>query len=276
MNRKRVLPQAGHDFPGFPGHHWRLPVLLLVVALLGGGCATLDGQQAAAVEAPTVSDAAAVKTDAATEIEPTVVSYPEYRDPLMGLNRAIFAFNDVTYRYLLIPLSEGYLRVVPEPVRNSVGNFFYNIKTPVYAVNHLLQGEPRRTGRNLLRFGINTTIGLLGLFDPASKLWGLQPEETHFEQTLADYGAGYGVYLVLPIFGPSDLRNGASLVVDHFLNPVIYLTENPETNVILGVDFFQQGAPGASRYETIRQKSKDPYLFFRNLYLQGVQRDAEY
>lgn len=209
-------------------------------------------------------------------IEPTVVSYPHYRDPLIWVNRGIFAFNDVTYRFLLIPLSKGYVRVVPDPVQKSVSNFFYNIKTPIYAVNHLLQLKPVTLEKDLLRFGINTTVGLLGLFDPADKWFHLKRQETHFDATLAQYGVGYGIYLVLPIFGPSDLRNGASLVTDYFLNPVIYLTQDPERSAIQGYDFFQAYAPGAQRYETLRRRSKDPYIFFRNLYLQGVQRNAQY
>jgi len=276
--------------PGIsPGRSCKgLAVALLLAALLAGGCAAVkngqpraDGPQAGPADGR-LPFPAAHRTQAgapahrAQDIEPTVVSYPEYRDPVIWLNRGIFAFNDVTYRFLLIPLSKGYLAVVPQPVQNSVGNFFYNLKTPVYAVNHLLQFEPRLLGRNLLRFALNTTVGLLGLFDPAQAWWGLDRAETDFETTLSRYGAGYGVYLVLPIFGPSDLRNAPSLVVDHFLNPVVYLTEDPERSAIQAFDFFQQYAPGAEGYETIRSKSEDPYIFFRNLYLQGVQRDADY
>lgn len=101
-------------------------------------------------------------------------------------------------------------------------------------------------------------------------------KETHFDDTLSRYGAGYGIYLVLPIFGPSDLRNSVSLVTDYFLNPIIYLTDDPARSIIQGYDFFQEYAPGAERYEMIREKVADPYIFFRNLYLQGVQRNARY
>lgn len=262
----------------------RLVALLLLAGLLAGGCAPLKGNRSDVPKVEGQTEAPAERlpflspetTLEPTVIEPTVVSYPEYRDPLIWVNRGIFAFNDVTYRFLLIPAGKGYKKVVPDPVRKSVGNFFYNIKTPVYAVNHLLQLRPRPMGRDLMRFGINTTVGVAGLFDPARAWFDLKREETHFEETLARYGAGYGIYLVLPIFGPSDVRNGTSIVVDHFLNPVTYLLENPERSVVQGFDSFQQFAPGAERYETLRRKTDDPYIFFRNLYLQGVQRDAEY
>lgn len=265
----------------------KLLVAPLLACLLASGCATVSGDRSAvgAREGERLPFPASRRETAAPVpaperlvpgLEPTVVSYPDYRDPLIRVNRAVFAFNDVTYRYLLIPLGKGYMRVIPDPVHRSVGNFFYNIKMPIYAVNHLLQLEPKPMGRNLLRFGINTTVGLLGLFDPARDWWGIEREETNFDETLAGYGAGYGLYLVLPIFGPSDLRKSASLVVDHFLNPIIYLTENPERSVIQGYDFFQEYAPEAERYETLRRRTEDPYTFFRNLYLQGVQRDADY
>lgn len=203
-----------------------------------------------------------------------MVSTPRYRDPLIGVNRVFFAFNDVTYRYLLIPVAKGYRWVVPDPVETGIGNFFHNLKTPIYVVNDVLQFEPKPLGRHLSRFVINSTIGVLGLFDPAQAWFGLERKETGFQDTLADYGAGYGIYLVLPLLGPSDTRNGAGLLVDQFLNPIPYLTDEPDTTAIQIYDNFQEFAPGAEKYETLRRDLDDPYIFFRNLYLQGLQRDA--
>lgn len=264
--------------PFFTGFGKWLPVVLLLAVLLANGCATVNGNRSGeGMKAGQTTDKLPFPASrGATAIEPTVVSYPDYRDPLIWVNRGIFAFNDVTYRFLLIPLSKGYIRVIPDPVRKSVSNFFHNIKTPISIVNHLLQFDPKALGTDLARFGINTTVGLLGVFDPAKAWWDIEKAETDFEKTLARYGAGYGIYLVLPIFGPSDLRNSASIVVDYFLNPITYLTGDPERSAIQGYDFFQEYAPRAEQYETIRRKSEDPYLFFRNLYLQGVQRDADY
>lgn len=247
------------------GYTRRLREGAALVLLLGAlnGCASRTERPSEAVRP---SDAP----------EPTVVAYRDYEDPLIGLNRAVFAFNDVFYRYLLIPLSGVYVEQVPVPVRTGVGNFFYNLKTPIYAVNNALQGEPRRLGRNLARFAVNTTLGLFGIFDPAKAWFDLERAETHFEQTLSGYGAGYGVYLVLPIFGPSDLRNAPSKVVDYLLNPVPHLLDEPEATLVQGFDHLQKNAPEAGRYLTLRARSEDPYVFFRNLYLQRVQRDADY
>ena len=205
-----------------------------------------------------------------------VVGYDDYRDPLIKMNRFLFQINDKFYRFLLIPISEGYMKSIPHPARRCVKNFFYNLKTPIYLVNHLLQWEPRLMGRDLMRFGVNTTVGILGLFDPSQSWLDMERKETHLEDTLADYGAGYGIYLVLPLLGPTDLRNGISTVGEYFLNPVPYLTDYPVSTFIESYDYFQSYAPQATKYETLSTKSEDPYIFFRNLYLQGVQRDADF
>lgn len=210
------------------------------------------------------------------EIDPNVVSYDEYHDPLMPMNRFIFGFNDVVTRYALIPLGKGYARVVPEAVDRRVDNFFKNAASPVYAVNHLLQAEPRKTGVNLVRFGINTTVGLLGLFDPAEAWFGLERSPSDFAETLAHYDVGYGTYLVLPFFGPSDLRNAAARGVDYFLHPIPYVLDNPESFMIMSFGFFQEFAQNAENYEKLMQESEDPYLFMRNLHLQSIQRNAAY
>lgn len=235
--------------------------VLLLAAVLGG-CASADRRPPA--------------VDGAPGLEPTVVGETVYRDPLIGLNRAVFKFNDAAYRYVLIPVSKGYVRAVPEPARKSVGNFFHNLKTPVYVVNDLLQLKPKPLGRHLARFVINSTAGLGGLFDPARAWFGLERTKTGFAETLAGYGVGYGVYLVLPIYGSSDARSGLGLIGDFFLNPIPYLIENPASTAVMSYDKFQEFAPDADEYETLRRKLEDPYVFFRNLHLQGVRRDAGY
>lgn len=205
-----------------------------------------------------------------------VVSYPDYRDPIIWFNRAMFAFNDVVYRYALIPVSKGYVWVMPDPAEKCIRNFFYNLKSPIYLVNQLLQWEPKQMGRTVMRFGVNTTVGIAGLFDPAKTWLDMPREETHFDDTLAQYGAGYGFYIVLPIFGPSDVCNTVSTVAESFLNPIRYILDPPESTAVMAYDNFQEFAPSADKYGKLRAQSDDPYIFFRNLYLQGVQRDADY
>ena len=260
----------------------RLAVLALATAVLVGSCASSDHEQESAAISTkattntTTTTSPVPDSSAAVDIEPTVVAYRDYHDPLIGINRAIFAFNDVSYRYLFVPLGKGYMRFIPDPIRTSVGNFFYNIKAPIYLVNNALQLKPKAAGLNLLRFGINSTLGLLGLFDPATHWFDLDKADTDFGNTLAHYGVGYGVYLVIPLLGPSDLRNGTSALTEHFFHPINYITENPDTLIIQGFDHLQDFAPEADSYNALVEESDDPYIFFRNLYLQGVQRDAEF
>jgi phospholipid-binding lipoprotein MlaA len=194
----------------------------------------------------------------------------------MPLNRFVFRFNDVVGRYALVPLGKGYARVVPDAVDRRVENFFSNAASPIYAVNNLLQAEPRLSGRNLARFGINTTVGLLGLFDPAEAWFGLERAEADFATTLAHHDIGYGIYLVLPFFGASDGRNAAARVVDYFLHPIPWVLDQPESFVLMSYGFFHEFAQGAEAYERLLEQSEDPYIFMRNLHLQSVQRDAAY
>lgn len=206
---------------------------------------------------------------------PTVVGYEAGDDPLMGMNRAVFAFNDVAYRYALSPIARGWEWVVPGPVRTSIGNAFHNIRMPIRAVNHTLQGRFEGTGRNLLRFTINSTLGLGGLFDPAKAWFDLQRADTGFDDTLEQWGAGPGAYVVLPLLGPSTVRQGSASVVDYALNPIPYLTDQPEQGVLMMSDGFQSIVPALTSYGKLRQQADDPYVFFRELHLQALKRDAQ-
>jgi len=215
-----------------------------------------------------------------TGITPNVVSFDdsaqgrEFPDPLIRFNRAVFAFNDVTYRYALIPAARVY-REVPAPVQTGIGNFFDNIKTPISLANHVFQLEPRKAGVDIARFLINTTIGIVGLFDPATHWFEIEAEPTGFSETLVQYGTAHGTYLVLPFIGPSNLRDGSATFVDGLLNPLGYL-ENPESLSARVFDNFQEFAPAAETYLSMREESEDLYIFMRNLHLEGIQRDAQF
>ena len=246
-------------------------LFLLTISCLVVACSSTAQQSSPAQNTTQNND-----TIGASSIEPTVVSTPEYNDPLIGFNKAMFKFNDVAYRYALIPFSEGYIAVVPSPVRGSITNFFANIKMPISFVNNLLQGKPEDSARNIARFGINSTLGILGIFDPAQDWFDLTPAQSNLNTTLSSWGAGYGFYLVLPILGPSDLRNTLARFGDQALNPVNYLPEEQDRIILQGVDNINAFAPQAQRYLDLKAEAEDPYIFFRNMYLQGVVRDAEY
>lgn len=244
-------------------------LLALVFPLACFGCATVGDRGADDVDPDASGPYEARDAEA-----PTVVSYDDYRDPLEKINRPIFKFNHVTYRYLLTPLAKGYQDVVPKPVDNSLANFFNNLREPLYFVNNLLQLKAAESGTSILRLGINSTLGLLGLFDPAAAWWGIEREDTDFSDTLARYGVGYGAYLVIPIAGPSDLRDGASMTFEYFAHPLRRFAEKRDATVLLTGEGFIDRVPILSSYLDVVEESEDPYLFVRNLYLQGIQRDA--
>ncbi|WP_233520569.1 MlaA family lipoprotein [Flocculibacter collagenilyticus] len=228
---------------------------------------------------PVAKEVLVVKSSQGTQtIEPTVVSYnpKQIDDPLEFINRPIFSFNDAIYRNALIPLSEGYLETVPEPVRDGVSNFFNNIREPLNFANHVFQIKPKEAGTNLVRFVVNTTVGLLGFFDPATAWLDLPAQKSRFNDTLAHYDVGHGVYLVLPVLGQSDLRNGFSTIIESQYSLIKEHTDNPETMYIQGYGSFHEFAPKTLSYEELRAKSDDPYLFFRNLYMQQILRDEQF
>lgn len=256
-----------------------LALLFLLAAVLAGGCASaVDTSSDSRASPPDASSGSNAGNDNSgrDDVEPTVVAYQDYRDPLMGFNRAVFTFNDVSYRHAFIPLARGYSGHVPEPVQLGLGNFYYNISSPLYLVNNLLQFRPAAAGTNVLRFGINSTLGLLGFFDPARHWFDLEKADTSLNDTLIQYGMGYGFYLVLPLIGSSDLRNGASTVAESLLNPIDWIFDGRERLIVQGVGNFQEVVPQLLRYTDVLEESDDPYIFMRNMYLQNVLRNAEY
>ena len=256
-------------------------VMLLVLSLLLGACAAKTEQQSAAIDTTTTPKAETLlvkSSHGSFELEPTVVAYePEtFNDPLESFNRPVFAFNDFMFRHILIPVSHGYKAVVPSPVRSGVSNFFSNIREPLNAVNHVLQGSGSGLGTSVSRFLVNSTLGIFGLFDPADHWFEIKESKATLNQTLASYDMGYGAFLVLPFLGQTDTRNGFSTVIEGIVHPVNMISNSPETFYIQAYGSFHEFAPQADSYETLQQQSEDPYLFFRNLYLQGVLRDQQF
>ena len=141
------------------------------------------------------------------------VRSPDPRDPWEPMNRAFFEFNDGFDRVLLKPAAQGYRFVLPEPIREGVRNFYSNLQDPWIALNQLLQGKVELAINDLSRFLWNSTIGLLGIFDWATDM-GLPKHREDFGQTLAVWGVGFGPYFVIPILGPSSVRDAGGLVVD--------------------------------------------------------------
>ena len=190
-------------------------------------------------------------------------------DPLKGFNRAMFTFNDRFYHWLLKPVSRGYGFIFPKRVRISVRNFFVNAEMPVRVVNCLLQGRTRDMGIELSRFIVNTTVGIVGLFNPASSLCNLEPQEADFDQTLGIYGMSQVFYLHWPIFGASSVRGTLGLVGDMFMRPTTYLVDFPIMVGVRAYELVNETSLTIGDYEGLTEPALDPYIAVRNFYFQN-------
>lgn len=188
----------------------------------------------------------------------------ETRDPLEGLNRKTQAFNDFADRVLLKPVARRYADLLPSHVRQAAGNVYGNLDDVGDAVNNLLQGKPGAAINDLVRILVNTTIGVGGLMDPATRL-GLEDHNEDFAQTLATWRIPRGPYLVLPFLGPSSLRDAIARPGNSRLDPVRYLRPVNHRNVVLGMRLVHQRADLLAADRVV---FGDRYLFFRDAYLQ--------
>ena len=202
----------------------------------------------------------------------------EIFDPLAWYNRLMTQVNDGFYFFILKPSALGYRYVVPEGIRLSVNRFFDNLLFPINFVNNVLQLKFSRAGIELARFGLNTTVGIAGFLDPAKHWWNLQPQREDFGQTLGFYGVGGGFHLVLPILGPSNLRDTLGLFGDSFLDPICYLGSclAGYWEAALGVEIFKTGNDVSlhiGEYESLKKDAVDLYLFFRDTYEQKRKKE---
>jgi len=195
-------------------------------------------------------------------------------DPIEPVNRGIFYVNDKLYRWVFRPIAKGYRYVVPEGVRTAVRNFFFNLGTPIRAANTLLQGKFKATGTELARFAINSTIGIAGLFDPA-KEWNLVRKEEDTGQTLGVYGLGHGMYVVLPILGPSSARDAVGFVGDTFLDPLAYISP---AEAAIGANAVRSETNLSFKIEEIDEltgAAVDPYIAVRDAYIQSREKHVK-
>ncbi|MGR4000556.1 MAG: VacJ family lipoprotein [Alphaproteobacteria bacterium] len=200
-------------------------------------------------------------------------------DPIEGLNRAFYKFNVGVDKVILTPASKVWQFIVPEPVDQIVGNFISNLELPLSAFNSLLQGDPRGTGITTMRFVTNSTIGFLGVADPASALGWYECEED-LGQTLGRYGVGNGPYLVVPFLGPSHLREFTSdFAEDTYLDPEILehslkeinASEQSRDNIgltLTTIDIIQSRIEAQEIIDYVRETSVDEYAQVRTIYTQ--------
>jgi len=190
-------------------------------------------------------------------------------DPLYIWNKGMYHFNDKLYFWLLKPLAKGYTTITPDIFRAGVRNFFYNLMMPIRFVNCILQGKGNAAASEFTRFVINTTVGVLGLGDPASQypLLNLADDED-LGQTFAKYGIGNGFFLVWPILGPSTLRDFIGWMGDAYLNPITYIDPFEAEMAVRGFNLVNKTSFHIGEYEALKEASVDPYVAMRNSYLQ--------
>ena len=199
-----------------------------------------------------------------------------------GVSRAMFTFNHALDTAIFEPIAKGY-RTIPLPIRRGSGNFVNNLRSLLTLSNNILQADFRRAGNTAGRFAINTTVGILGIFDPAAALGFEERGKEDFGQTIGAWGTNSGCYFVLPILGPTTVRDTVGLVGNIFLDPVYHITHNSEIrNGVVGNDnysehnyYYYRGtsavdfrAKNIESFNSLKNNSIDLYASVKSIYLQ--------
>lgn len=193
------------------------------------------------------------------------LSAEDVSDPWEGMNRKVYAFNTKADNLLLKPVAKAYKKVLPSPIQVGISNFFSNFGYPIVVVNQFLQGKGKKGLADTGRFLVNTTLGIGGLFDPATGM-GLTEHNESFSQTFGRWGIASGPYLVLPFWGASTVRGGAGALGDVFAHPMRYIvTSDPLLYGLTGTNLLNK------RAELLDLESfllGDKYIFLKDAYLQ--------
>ena len=252
--RDSIARDAAKAFPGFTA---------TIFAAAGGAPPPLYVQAQAPVTFPAAVPAAAPSppvVGAAALTEPIM-------DPFEGVNRAIFAFNDTADRFFLRPLALAYEFIMPDFALRSVRNFFQNLKSPVVFANDVLQLEVDDAAVTAGRFFVNSTAGVLGLFEVAEG-FGLRYHPADFGQTMYSYGAGPGSYVVVPVLGPSTARDSLGRGVDILFNPLTYLLATLQNLGVAATQGVVRRESLITTLDSLRASSVDYYAALRSSYYQ--------
>jgi phospholipid-binding lipoprotein MlaA len=199
----------------------------------------------------------------------------EVSDPFEGFNRYTFAFNDFLYRYVMDPLATAYTTVTPDPVEVAADNFFENLRYPVRLAGNLLQARGQAAWVETGRFAINSTLGIAGIMTPADEMEGFAPiKPEDIGQAFGSWGIGEGPYLVLPLLGPSNVRDFGGLLADRSVNPFkepfsLIHDWGWELELALDLtDFITSSPDKLERYRELKGQAIDPYSSLKNSYIQ--------
>lgn len=197
----------------------------------------------------------------------TLQATDEDRDPFEGFNRSVYSFNQIVDRAVLEPVATGYKKVVPQPVRTGVSNFFSNIAYPTVIINDFLQGKFQQGVSDASRFVANSTFGVLGIFDVATYME-MPAHREDFGQTFGVWGIGEGPYLVLPLFGPSNPRDGIGSILDYQADILSTYDSTAGRSAARSLKAVDKRSNLLSAGRILDQAALDPYSFTREAYRQ--------
>ena len=195
------------------------------------------------------------------------------RDPLEGFNRGVYKFNQTADEYVFNPIGRGYNAVTPAVVDEGVTNFFSNLGEIANFANNLLQMDFDGAANTVVRFMMNSTIGIGGFFDVARE--GVPPEREDFGQTLAYWGVGSGPYLVLPFLGPSTVRDTTGRVADTFMNPITYIESDTAQYGLVALGFIDLKSDLLTTGDLVSEAALDEYEFVKNAYFERRRNQIE-
>jgi phospholipid-binding lipoprotein MlaA len=207
-----------------------------------------------------------------------LADYHQTNDPLEPTNRVLYAVNNGIDAVVLRPLAVGYTYAVPAAVRSHVHNVLDNLNSPVLLANDIMQGQPRRAGDTLMRFAINSTVGVAGVFEVAQD-WGYPYHSTDFGITLGLWGVPEGPFLYLPILGPSNPRDSVGFGTDIALDPLTWVGKG---DVVVDLGYVRYGMTAVDErsgllgtLDKVQQQALDPYATLRSLYRQHRQSEID-
>lgn len=231
-------------------HFFNTPVRCMLSTILVAGCLSLSHSVVAAE---------------ADDYDESWVDFGENQDPWENTNRAIFRFNDALDRWALKPIAKGYQKITPDLVEDGVHNVFRNVAEVRNLANNVLQVKWHDAGVDTARFFFNSTFGVLGFFDVATKM-GLQRNDEDFGQTLGAWGLSSGPYVVLPLLGPSTVRDTFAKYPDGYIGAYRYINDIPARNGVFALNIVDTRSSLLSAERLI---SGDKYRFIRNAFLQN-------
>jgi phospholipid-binding lipoprotein MlaA len=248
-------------------------MFLASLLVLSASCARTGSSPADAPKGAKPAGSAENTDDFLAGFEDEYADAPTVSDPLRPWNVFWFRVNDKLFFWVIKPVSQGWAFIAPRPARTGVKNFFRNLGFPGRFINTAFQGKFKSTGTELARFGVNSTVGVLGVWDAADHFWGLKEKREDFDQTFAVWGLPSGAFITWPLFGPSTVRGSFGMLFDRAVDPLFWAGQyHWAFQFSSPVKIINDSSLEKSPYETIKEMSVDPYAGLRDAYLQNRQK----